>query len=451
MSIFSGNLKKILRLAFPIILANASAPLLGLADTAVIGQTGHAADLGGIALATLVFSFVYWGFGFLRMGTTGFISQAFGANDKEEVVIIVFRSILLGLSIGLALILLQSLILFLAINWMSASEQIKTLITEYFNIRIWGAPATLVTYALLGSFIGLGKTKELLWIQLLLNGMNIILNIVFVLGFNMGIKGIALGTLLSEWIAFVFAWYLLKRHLSLQNPFQQIRNLWSQIILKSKVIALFKVNRDIMIRTFALLAGFAWFADQGARFGDTILAANHVLLQFVSLSAFFLDGYAYVVEMLSGKAIGENNIKEFKKQVKDSSILAGITALILALFILFLGPIFIKWLSQDTAVQIVAKEHLLFASIYILLSFVAFQLDGIFIGATQSKEMRNSSLFSLAILLVSSLLLINSYENIGLWISFILYVIARGCSLGFYYPALIQKQFKNEYNTSSKN
>lgn len=443
MSIFTGNLKKILRLAFPIILANASAPLLGLADTAVIGQTGHAADLGGIALATLVFSFVYWGFGFLRMGTTGFISQAFGANNKDEVLAVVFRSVLLGLAIGIVLILLQSLILFLATNWMSASAQIKSLIADYFNIRIWGAPATLITYALLGSFIGLGKTKELLWIQLLLNGLNIVLNIVFVLGFNMGIKGIALGTLLSEWIAFLFAWYLLKRLLNIQNPIQQIRNLWANIILKSKIIALFKVNRDIMIRTFALLAGFAWFADQGAKFGDTILAANHVLLQFVSLSAFFLDGYAYVVEMLSGKAIGEKNLKEFKKQVKDSSILAGITAVFLALFIVLLGPIFIPWLSQDIAIQVIAKEHLIFAGIYILLSFVAFQLDGIFIGATQSKEMRNSSIFALGILLISSLLLMQWYGNIGLWISFILYVVARGISLGFYYPALIQKQFKN--------
>lgn len=438
MGLFPSNYKNILRLAFPIILANASAPLLGLADTAVIGQTGGAIDLGGIALATLVFSFVYWGFGFLRMGTTGFVSQALGANDDRQVLSIMYRSILLAILIGVLLILLQGLIARLAVGWMSASDEIIALVKDYFHIRIWGAPATLMTYALLGGFIGLGKTKELLWVQLLLNGLNIGLNVFFVVGFYMGVKGIALGTVIAEYIALIYAWHLMSKRLEISNAIQQIKVLWSDIIDEIKVLAMFKLNIDIMIRTFVLLGGFAWFADKAAQIDDTVLAANHVLLQFVSLSAFFLDGFAYVVEMLSGRAIGQNNKQEFIKQLKDSSIIAGITAIFLGVGIFVLGPSLIPLLTQDVSVQNVADKHLLFAGTYIMFSFVAFQLDGVYIGATKSREMRNSSIISLIVFITVSYFLMGSFENVGLWIAFIIYVMIRGLTLIMYFPRVLK-------------
>jgi len=435
------NHKKILRLAFPIILANASAPLLGLVDTTAIGQTGVAADLGAVALATLVFSFVYWGFGFLRMGTTGFISQAYGANDREEVLAVLYRVVLLGLGIGMLLILLQYFIGNFAVWLMSASEEVKGLVKDYFYIRIWGAPATLITYALLGALIGLGWTKLLLWVQLVLNGLNILLNLLFVVGLDMGIKGIAFGTLIAEWIALLFAWYLLTKNLKLQRPWQRLKQLWNRIINRTKIIAIFKVNADIMIRTFALLSGFAWFANQGAIFGDTTLAANHVLLQFVSMSAFFLDGFAHVSEMLSGKAIGAKDKQGFIKQIKDSTQIAGITALILGSGIMLFAPSVISLISKDAQVQAIAEQHAIYAGIYIVVSFVAFQLDGVFIGATRSKEMRNTSIISLLVLIGVGTLLTKYYGNIGLWVSFIIYVIARGVSLGVYTPKLVRELF----------
>lgn len=435
------NYKTIIRLAIPIILANASAPLLGLVDTTTIGQTGTAADLGAIALATLVFSFVYWTFGFLRMGTTGFIAQANGREDREEVISVVYRSVLLGLIIGVLLILFQYFIGNLAIWLMSASEEVKALVKEYFYIRIWGAPATLITYSLLGALIGLGWTKQLLWIQLLLNGLNIGLNILFVVGFGLGIKGIALGTLLAEWIALFFAWYLLSKNLKLQHPIERLKELWQRIIEKTKLIAIFKVNSDIMIRTFALLSGFAWFADQGAKFGDTTLAANHVLLQFVSMSAFFLDGFAHVSEMLSGKSIGAKDKVGFLKQIKESTLLAGFTAAFLGLAIIFLAPHMISIITKESQVQQIAQDYAVFAGIYILFSFVAFQLDGIFIGATRSKEMRNASIISLLVLIGIGLILTSLWDNTGLWLAFIIYIIARGTSLGLYMPKLIREIF----------
>ncbi|HLS11313.1 MAG TPA: MATE family efflux transporter [Flavobacteriaceae bacterium] len=435
------NHKKILRLAFPIILANASAPILGLVDTTAIGQTGVAADLGAVALATLVFSFVYWGFGFLRMGTTGFISQAHGANDREEVLAVLYRVVLLGLGIGVLLILLQVFIGNLAVWLMSASEEVKGLVKDYFYIRIWGAPATLITYALLGALIGLGWTKQLLWVQLALNGLNILLNILFVVGLDMGIKGIALGTLIAEWITLFFAWYLLTKNLNLQQPWQRLKELWNRIVNRAKIVAIFKVNADIMIRTFALLSGFAWFANQGAIFGDTTLAANHVLLQFVSMSAFFLDGFAHVSEMLSGKAIGAKDKQGFITQIKDSTQIAGVTAILLGSGIMLFAPLVISFITKDAQVQAIAEQHSVYAGIYIIVSFVAFQLDGVFIGATRSKEMRNTSIISLLVLIGAGTILTQYYGNIGLWISFIIYVIARGVSLGAYMPKLVRELF----------
>lgn len=432
----------ILRLAFPIVLANASVPLLGLVDTATIGQTGAAVDLGAIALASLIFSFVYWGFGFLRMGTTGFISQAAGANDTEETHAVLFRSVLLGAIIGLLLILLQRAIGETAISLLKASDDIRALVSHYFYIRIWGAPATLITFTLLGTFIGMGWTRQLLFVQLFLNGLNILLNVIFVVGCDLGVRGIALGTVLAEWLTVFLTSYVIMRKMHLPPIRTCIRELKPRIFDKEKIIALFKVNGDIMIRTLALLSGFAWFANQGAYFGNQILAANHVLLQFVSLSAFFLDGYAHVAEMLTGKAYGAKNKVFFVEQVRHSSILAGVTAIILAIGIYSLNDWFIPLLTKDKQVQAIASAHSLYASIYIAFSFAAFQLDGIFIGVTKSAEMRNASLLALFIFVVSEICLAPSHHNAGLWISFIIYVTARAVALAAYYPRILRDMVK---------
>lgn len=432
-----SNYLRIIRLAFPIILANASVPLLGLADTAAIGQTGTATDLGAIALATLIFNFVYWGFGFLRMGTTGFISQAMGANDPDEVHILLFRAILLGGAIGVLLILLQPFIGEFAIGLLNGSNEIKNLVRQYFYIRIWGAPATLISFALIGTFIGAGWTKHLMWVQLFLNSLNVLLNIIFVVGFGFGVKGIAVGTVIAEWVTLFLAAYLLLHKMKMNFSKERYFLLKDRIFNKHKLVNLFRVNGDIMIRTLALLSGFAWFANQGAAFGDPVLAANHVLLQFVSLSAFFLDGYAHVVEMLSGKAYGAKDLRSFKEQVRQSSILAGLTALLLATLIYSLGPYLIPLLTQDFQVQKLAIEQSFYAGIYISLSFAAFQLDGVFIGVTRSREMRNATILALLTFLISAYFLVPKFNNTGLWISFIIFVVARAIMLGYYYPKIL--------------
>ncbi|WP_222852112.1 MATE family efflux transporter [Olivibacter sp. SDN3] len=429
----------IARKALPIILANATVPLLGLADTAAIGQVGGARELGAIALGALVFSFVYWGFGFLRMGTTGFTAQALGAKDVAEIRAVFTRSMLLGLVIGLLLIVLQQAVCGLALWLMNASDGVKALVKQYFYVRIWGAPATLGMFALLGTLIGLGHTRQLLLIQLFLNGLNISLNLLFVLGFGWGVRGIAAGTVIAEWFALLLGLWIVSRSLAVAAPNGGIRLAWSQIFRKDKFIKMLKTNSDIMLRTLALLAGFAWFTDQGAQFGDVTLAANHILLQFVSLSAFFLDGYAYVVEMMVGKAIGAKDRLAFIRDVRDSTQLAGFTALMLALLVWFGGDKAIGFLTQDIAVRSTASLYLSYAALYVMASFIAFQLDGVFIGATRSAEMRNASVFSLLIFIGVGIVLVSWMDNSGLWIAFVCYVLVRGISLAVYIPRILNE------------
>lgn len=432
-----SNYIYLLKLAFPIILANASVPLLGLVDTAVIGQMGNTADLAAIALASLIFSFVYWGFSFLRMGTTGFVSQAVGSDDRAELLALLFRTIILGSVIGLALIILQKPIHSIATFFLSASPEVNLRVKEYFVIRIWGAPATLITFALMGTLIGLGWTKQVLIVQLLLNGLNILLNVLFVVFMSLGVKGIALGTLIAEWVTVIYALYLIFKKLEVGSFSKRFNELSERIFDKEKAKAIFVVNGDIMIRTLALLAGFAWFARQGAQFGDATLAANHILLQFISMSAYFLDGFANVTEMIAGQAYGAKKRERFVRAVIDNTVVAATSALTLSLLLLVFGHLFIQALTPDTQLQFIANSHLHFASFYIFASFVAFQLDGVFVGVTNSKAMRNSTVVALICMLATGYLLTPSLANIGLWMALIIFIIARGVVLAIYYPKIL--------------
>ena len=424
----------IARKAFPIILANATVPLLGLADTAAIGHTGSAQELGAIALGALIFSFIYWGFGFLRMGTTGFTSQAFGAGNVSEVQDISLRACLMAVGIGVLLLALQPAIAVAALYLLDTSDTVKELVGQYFYIRIWGAPATLSTFALLGVLIGLGKTKQLLWFQLFLNGLNITLNIVFVVGLGWSVKGIAAGTVIAEWTSLLLGVWMVRRTLGRLSPWGVGRGAWSRLFDKGKFAQMMMTNGNIMVRTLALLFGFAWFANRGAGFGDETLAANHVLMQFVALSAFFLDGYAYVVEMMVGKALGAQDVKAFRLQLKQANQLAGFTAFLLALLVYLFGSQAIHGLTKDEGVRAMAQDYLPYACVYILVSFYAFQLDGVFIGTTRSKEMRNASVFSMLLFLGCSIVLSTLAGNAGLWMSFVGYVMIRGVSLAYYMP-----------------
>ena len=428
--------RRVLRLAWPIVLANSAVPLLGLADTAVIGNTGTVQALGAIALGAVVFNFAYWSFGFLRMGTTGFTAQASGAGDEAEVRATLARALLLAAGLAVLLLLLQRPLIDVALRLLGPTERVGALTRSYFHVRIWGAPASLGTYALLGTFVGLGHTGLLLRTQLLLNGLNIVLDLFLagVLGF--GVRGIALGTVLAEWTTLVVALWmgvgLLRARHADDDPFVP----WARVLDAAKARSTLGANADIMVRTLALLGGFAWFASQGARFGDTVLAANHLLLQLVSTSAYLLDGYAHATEVLVGRAVGARTRVAFDGAVRVASELAAGSALVLTALVWWVGEPVIRLLTAHGPVRATATDYLPYAAVYVLVSFAAFQLDGVFIGATRTRDMRNAGVASLAVFLGASWLMVPRWGNTGLWAAFVIYVVARGVTLGARLPAL---------------
>lgn len=437
-SIPPTSFKAIISRAWPIILANSASPLLGLTDTAVIGRTGTEVSLGAIALGSLIFSFVYWTFGFLRMGTTGLVAQANGSNDEIEVRATLTRAALMGCAIGLLLILAQVPIFKLALTVISGSQAVETVASTYIELRIWGAPATLANYAMLGALIGLGHSRTLLVIQIVLNSINILLDILFAGYLGMGVAGIALGTMIAEWSAGILSFILIlrilrKRH-SDKAPFWP----WDHIRDLRRLGRTMLIQLDIMIRTLCLLIGFGWFTQQGARLGDVTLAANHILLQLVAFSAFFLDGIAYATEALVGAAAGARRTDVFKTLVRKTAILAGIVALALSAGVFSLGETLIHLLTDLDTIRLATAQALPFAAAYILVSFVAFQLDGIYIGVTRTRDMRNAALASLAIYIGIDWLLDNSWGNTGLWLAFIGFILARACTLGALYPRLVR-------------
>jgi len=422
--------------ALPIILANTAVPILGLVDTAIIGNVGNTEDLGAIALGALVYSFLFWSFGFLRMATTGFVAQAAGAGREDEIQAIVLRALLLALVLGIVLVLMQVPMAELVFHLFSASAGVENTARDYFLLRVWSAPSTFATFALFGTLIGLGKSRVLLGMQLFLNGTNALLDIIFAGVLGWGVTGIAVGTLLAEWSTFLLGAFVVFNILRARNG-GQIAKVGLAVVLEHKaILQTFIVIRDIFLRTLALVFAFAWFNNQSAMLGDVVLAANHILVQFIGFSAFFLDGYAMVAEAVVGSALGARRLADFDCAVRRTTVLAAGTAALLAILLWLGGSFFIAALTNIEEVRGLAVQYLGMAALYILLSAYAFQLDGIFIGALCSRQMRDAQLLSVAGYLLAWGLLTPVYGNTGLWLAFIIYVLLRAVTLLLYYPAL---------------
>jgi len=418
------------------VLANSAVPLLGLVDTAVIGNTGTVQGLGAIALGAIVFNFAYWTFGFLRMGTTGFTAQASGAGDEAEVRATLGRALLAAALLGVLLVALQRPVVAVALTLLGGSGEVAALTREYFFMRIWGAPAALGTFAVLGTFVGLGRTGLLLRTQIVLNGLNIVLDVLFAGVLGWGVRGIGMGTAIAEWTTFAMALYLVHGLVRARRADAEPFWPWARILDRDKALRTLGANTDIMIRTLSLLSGFAWFTSQGARFGDQVLAANHVLLQLVSASAYLLDGYAHATEVLVGRAVGARARAAFDGAVRSATELAAATAGVLTILVALAGPTLIALLTDLTPIRDTAIDYLPYAAVYVLASFAAFQLDGVFIGATRTRDMRNAGVLSLLVFLGASALLVPRAGNAGLWVSFVIYVVVRGGTLAARFPAL---------------
>jgi len=427
--------RDVLAIALPMIFSNVTTPLIGAVDTAVIGQLGSAPLIGAVAVGATIFTFFYWAFGFLRMGTTGLTAQASGAARQREVLATLYRALLVAGAAGLAIIVLQGAIAAAAFTLMGASADVNTAARTYFDIRIWSAPAALVNYALVGWFIGLGRAGMAFRLQLLLNLTNIGLDALFVLGFGWGIAGVAAGTLIAETGAAVVGIAVALR------AAEGVKLRAWRVFNAGKLKRMIAVNGDIMIRTLGLLFAFSFFTAQGARSGDLILAANAVLMHFLSVSAYFLDGVAYATEALTGKAIGARDPKRFSAAVRLSSVWAAALSLATGAAFWLAGGAIIDVMTVNAAVRDVARDYLFWAALAPLIGVACFQLDGIFIGATRTRDMRNMMLISLAVYLGAWALLTPLLGNHGLWAALMVLFVVRALTLAWRFPALERAAF----------
>ena len=425
--------RAVLAIAVPVMISNVSTPLIGIVDTAIVGRYPNPAYIGAVAVGALIFTFAFWGFGFLRMGTTGLTAQALGAGDKDELAAGLGRALLIAAAAGTGLILLQWPIREIAFTLLGASHEVEQLARGYFDVRIWAAPATLANYALLGWFIGLGRTDIGLALQLILNITNAVLDVIFVLGLGWDVRGVAFGTTLAEYTAATAGVVIAVRHL--RGIGGQIS--LSRVLSPAQLKRAFLVNGDIMIRSLALITVFVWFTSQSARQGDATLAGNSILMQFIVACAYFLDGLAFAAEALVGRAMGAAQRHGLTVAARLTTLWAAGVAVLLAAVLGLFGPLFIDGLTVDVTARMAARAYLPWAAAAPLLGVWAFQLDGIFIGATRSADMRNAMLMSLAIFL-GAWWLLQPLGNMGLWAAFYVHYLARTGSLLYYYPALVR-------------
>ena len=423
---------RVFAIAWPIILSNLSTPLLGLVDTAVVGNLGDSALIGAIAIGAMIFSFLYWGFGFLRMGTTGLVAQAYGSGDAVEVKASFYRAFGIGTVIGIVLLALQTPIMALSFLLIDGSAEVESAAATYFEIRILGAPLSLAHLAVMGFLLGRQKTGALLALQLLLNGTNIVLDFVFVIGLGLGVAGVAAATVIAEFVAILVGTVIVVRTLRSEGD---LTVSWGRLLDLPELRRMFSVNRDIMIRTLCLIFAFAWFTNEGAQSGDTILAANAILMQFVTFSAFFLDGFALASETLVGSAVGAADRERLRHSIAYSTQLAFVTSVVLTLLFVVAATPVIAILTNVEAVIAEAHVYLPWAIAAPIISVWCYLLDGIFIGATRTREMRNAMIISLAAFL-GAWYLLTPLGNHGLWLALMTYFIARALSLYAFLPSV---------------
>lgn len=424
--------RRVWRLAIPIMLGTVSTPLLGLVDTAVVGHLESPHYLGAVAIGSLIFNFLFWGFGFLRMSTTGLTAQAVGAGAEREAGAILTRALALAAGFGLLLILLQTPISAAALALIDSSGDVESGASTYIAVRIWAAPATLANYAILGFLLGRQRPGLALAIQLVLNGTNIALDLYFVLGMGWNVAGVAAASVLAEFVALGAGLLLVRRVMAGPGVLWHVSALKDRLALRRLVT----VNGDIFVRTLCLVGGFGWFTAQGAEFGEIILAANAILLNFQTFTGYALDGFAHAAEALVGQAIGARDRRALGMAVRASTLLAAVTACLFSLLYLVAGPLVIDGLTGIESVRQAAREYLPWVVALPVVSVWAFQWDGVFLGAVRTAALRNAMIVSLLSFLAISSVLVPWGGNHGLWAAFTIFAAMRGVTLTFAYPAL---------------
>ena len=422
---------RVVRLAFPIVLSNATVPLLGAVDTGVVGQLGAAAPIGAVGIGAVILTGLYWVFGFLRMGTTGLTGQAHGAGRTGEVAAMLTRALMIGLVAGAGIIALQGPLFAGAFRLSPASAEVEGLARDYMAIRVWSAPALIALYGITGWLVALERTRAVLVLQLWMNGLNIVLSILLGLKLGWGLEGIAWATFIAEWGGLALGFWLCRD--AFRVPAWRDR---ARVFDRAALLNMATVNRDILLRSLMLQVIFVSFLLKGGDFGDVTLAANQVLMQFLNITAYAMDGFAFAAEALVAQAFGARDRTRLRRAAVVTAQWALVSNALLALVFALMGGTIIDVMTTAPEVQDAARNYLPYMVAAPILGIGAWMFDGIFIGATRGADMRNMMAVSLLAYILAAIVLIPALGNHGLWIALLISFVARGVTLGLRYPAL---------------
>ena len=425
--------QQILHIALPAIISNITVPLLGMVDMAIVGHIGDATYLGAIAVGSMLFNVVYWLFGFLRMGTGGLTSQAYGSEDRVEQKRILFRSLAIAALVGVLFILLQMPIRNLAFHLLGATQEVRLLASRYYAICVWGAPAVLGLYSMTGWFLGMQNSRFPMFVSILQNVINILCSLLFVFALRMKIEGVAWGTLIAQYVGFSMALLLfMSRYKAHRTEQVSLKELFHWEAMKR----FFVVNRDIFLRTLCLVAVTLYFTSVGARQGDLVLAVNALLMQLFTFYSYFMDGFAYAGEAVCGRYLGARQRSDFYTTIRRLFLWGGGLMLLFTLLYAGAGTSFVNLLTDDAQVLAEATIYLPWVAFIPLTGMAAFLLDGVYIGATATRPMLLSMLVATVLFFSIYLLFSPIISNHALWLAFLIYLSARGGLLALYLPRL---------------
>jgi MATE family multidrug resistance protein len=413
------------RIAAPMILSNVSVPLLGMVDTGVVGHLESPVYLGAVAIGATIFGFLYTGMNFLRMGTTGIAAQRYGADDYDGLRVSLGQALIVAQLIAITLLVLQVPLGRLALDLVGAEPDVESFAREYFSIRIWSAPGTLANYALIGWFLGLQNARVPLLIFLTINVTNIVLDLIFVLGLGMKVDGVALASVIAEYAALLVALAFAARELKKRAGHWPL----ARLLRVRAYGAFFSVNANLFVRTLALMFTFFFITAQGARLGGLVLAANAVLMNFVNLTSFALDGFAHAAEALVGKAVGQRNRRSLEESVRLCLKWSLYFAAAISIAYLVAGQFLVELLTDLPDVRSTTMSYLPWVVISPLIAVWSFLYDGVYVGATRAREMRDIMLVSTFVVFLPAWYLLQGFGNHGLWAAFVLFFASRGIGM----------------------
>ncbi len=428
--------KQIFLLSIPVFFSNLAIPLVGIVDTGLMGNLGETKYLAATSIASSVMTMIIVSFGFLRSGTVGIVAQAYGRSDYREIIKTLLRNLIIALVLSFLILIFTPLIKHVITILFSPSDETEVLVNTYLNVRVFSVPAELIIFIMVGFYLGIQKTKISSLLLIILSTLNIVFSSLLVLTFNLNVFGVVLGTLIASYITLII--FIFYTYYFIINKFKVIPR-FERLIIKAKLLRLFSINFDIFLRTIFLTFAFFWITYLGSKIGEDYLAVNTILLQFILLSSFFLDAYAFSTEGLVGFSIGKRNRNSFLTIVKNSIFLSLVTGIIISLIYIIFFKKIINAMTDIEILRYIAFQHAIWIFVIPPVASFCYQLDGIFVGASQTKEIRNAMIISVLLFLLISFYLSRIFENHGIWASLLLFMVFRSLTLKMFFKNILRK------------